>query len=94
MPQYNVAPFSEVSAPEEEGFIITNPPYGIRLGDVTDAEKIYQEMGMLRSHFSGWKMSVITDHPGFESHFGKPSSSVKNITNGAVRSFLYEYENF
>ncbi|MDR2900684.1 MAG: class I SAM-dependent RNA methyltransferase [Treponema sp.] len=92
MPQFKIAKFTEAKAPEEEGFIITNPPYGVRLGDVSDSEKIYQEMGILQSHFHGWKLAVITDHPGFESHFGKPSTSVKNITNGAIRSFLYEYE--
>lgn len=92
MPQFKVGLVKDIKAPEKEGFIITNPPYGIRIGDAADAEKNYQDMGILRSHFSGWKMAVITDHPGFESHFGKPSSSVKNITNGSVRSFLYEYE--
>ena len=93
MPQCKAAMFSETKAPDADGFIITNPPYGLRLGDVTDAEKIYQEMGIFRSHFAGWKMSVITDHPGFESHFGKSASSARNITNGAIRSFLYEYTN-
>jgi putative N6-adenine-specific DNA methylase len=92
MPQLKIAKFSETKAPDEEGFIVTNPPYGVRLGDVTDSEKIYADMGILRQHFSGWKMAVITDHPGFESHFGKASSSVKHITNGAIRSYLYEYE--
>jgi putative N6-adenine-specific DNA methylase len=94
MPQIKLAKFSEIKAPEDEGFIVTNPPYGIRLGDITDAEKNYEEMGILRERFTGWKMAVITDHPGFESHFGKPASAVKNITNGSVRSFLYEYEEF
>jgi putative N6-adenine-specific DNA methylase len=93
MPKFKIANFAKTNAPEEEGFIITNPPYGIRLGDVVDAEKNYEAMGILCDHFVGWKMAVITDHPGFESHFGKASSSLKHITNGSVKSFLYEYEN-
>lgn len=92
MPQYKTALFNEIKAPWEEGFIITNPPYGIRLGNVADAERNYQEMGILCDRFPGWKMAVITDHPGFESHFGKPSTLVKNIMNGSVRSYIYEYE--
>ena len=91
MPQYRQGTVAEAAAPDEEGVIITNPPYGKRLGEVGDAERVYQEMGALCGHFAGWKMAVITDHPGFESHFGRPATSVRDITNGAIRSYLYEY---
>ena len=74
------------------GFIITNPPYGRRLGDVESAEKTYAQMARLGRHFAGWHLSVITDHPGFESFFGKKADSCREITNGAVRSYLYQYD--
>lgn len=76
----------------EKGFIITNPPYGRRLGNPEDAEKIYTDMGKLERNFSGWKLGVITDHPGFESFFGKRADSCREITNGAVHSFFYQYD--
>jgi len=75
-----------------EGFIITNPPYGHRLGDTESAEKNYTEMGRLARNFSGWKLAVITDHSGFESFFGRKADSCREITNGAIRSYLYQYE--
>ena len=77
---------------ETEGFLITNPPYGRRLGDVESAEKTYSEMACLARNFPGWKLAVITDHSGFESFFGKKADSCREITNGAVRSYLYQYE--
>jgi putative N6-adenine-specific DNA methylase len=77
---------------EEGGFIITNPPYGKRLGDPESSEKIYGEMGKLAGNFPGWKLALITDHPGFESFFGRKSDSCKEITNGAIQSYLYQYE--
>jgi putative N6-adenine-specific DNA methylase len=49
-------------------------------------------MGDLRRRFAGWKLAVITDHPGFESHFGKKADSVREITNGAIRSYIFQYE--
>jgi putative N6-adenine-specific DNA methylase len=76
----------------EGGFLVTNPPYGERLGDREEAEQTYQAMGILEQHFPGWKLVVITNHPGFESFFGRRASSVKNITNGALKSYLYQYE--
>jgi putative N6-adenine-specific DNA methylase len=86
-------PAAESDSPEgPEGFIITNPPYGRRLGDADSAEKNYAEMGCLARNFSGWKLALITDHPGFESFFGRKADSCREITNGAIRSYLYQYE--
>jgi putative N6-adenine-specific DNA methylase len=98
LPKFRVLPFRDAAVPlsgsgdEPEGFIVTNPPYGIRLGDQAEAEATYREMGELSQRFKGWKLAVITDHPGFESHFGKKADWCKEIMNGANPSFLYQYE--
>ena len=94
LPSFKVLPMEETKPPDDydEGFIITNPPYGHRLGDTESAEKNYAEMGCLARNFSGWKLAVITDHPGFESFFGRKADSCREITNGAIRSYLYQYE--
>ena len=96
---FRVLPMEEAAPPEfpggtaeETGFIITNPPYGRRLGDAESSERIYAEMGKLAEKFSGWKLVLITDHPGFESFFGRKADSCREITNGAIRSYLYQYE--
>ena len=75
-----------------EGFIVTNPPYGRRLGETADAEYNYSAMKILHENFHGWKLSVISDHPGFESFFGSKADSCREISNGAVQSYLYQYE--
>jgi len=85
-------PFESAREEHGAGFIITNPPYGRRLGDTEASERIYAEMGCLAGHFPGWKLVLITDHPGFESFFGRKADSCREITNGAIRSYLYQYE--
>jgi putative N6-adenine-specific DNA methylase len=105
LPGFRTLPLREARAPgpvfpaagsgaklPPEGFIITNPPYGKRLGDAASAERIYGEMGGLVRRFPGWKLALITDHPGFESHFGRKADSCRQITNGAIRTYFYEYE--
>jgi len=76
----------------DRGFILSNPPYGERLGDLAQAEENYRAMGHLIQDFPGWTLGFITNHAGFESHFGKNASAVREITNGALRSYLYIYE--
>jgi putative N6-adenine-specific DNA methylase len=75
------------------GFIITNPPYGRRIGDTAEAEERYQEMACLRTAFSGWKLALICDHKGFESFFGKKADNCRELRSGAVDTWLYQYEN-
>jgi putative N6-adenine-specific DNA methylase len=77
---------------EDAGFIITNPPYGKRLGEPEDAEACYARMPLLRRGFPGWKLAVITNHPGFESFFGRPADSCREISGGALQSYFFQYQ--
>jgi len=90
--ELKVSPMKEARSPfDDSGFIVTNPPYGKRLGDQSMAEEIYREMSGLGSRFPGWKLAVITDHSGFESFYGKKADSCREISNGAISSYFFEY---
>ena len=87
------SPFDDAESDSSpKGFLITNPPYGKRLGDQSQAEQIYKEMAGLKQRFPGWKIAVITDHGGFESFFGKKADSCREISNGAIPSYFFQYE--
>jgi putative N6-adenine-specific DNA methylase len=93
LPEFRILPMEQARASgDDPGFIITNPPYGKRLGNPETAEEIYRDMGKLARHFPGWKLGVITDHPGFESFFGTKADSCREITNGAVASYFFQYD--
>jgi putative N6-adenine-specific DNA methylase len=93
LPAFKTLALKDAVAPTgDAGFIITNPPYGKRLGERSDAEALYHAMNGLIQRFPRWKLGVVTDHPGFESLFGKKASSCREITNGAVASYFFQYE--
>ena len=93
LPEIKVLPMKDAHASSTEtGFILTNPPYGKRLGSPGESEAIYAEMAGLCRSFPGWKLALITDHPGFESFFGKKADSCREITNGAIPSYFFQYE--
>jgi putative N6-adenine-specific DNA methylase len=94
LPEIRALPMGEarpLRGAEDQGFIVTNPPYGRRMGDRAAAERTYGEMGRLLTRFPGWKIAVITDHPGFESFFGRKAGFCREITNGAIQSYFYQY---
>ncbi|MDR1363060.1 MAG: class I SAM-dependent RNA methyltransferase [Spirochaetaceae bacterium] len=82
----------DAKAPADEGFIITNPPYGIRLLDKESAEDTYRKMAVLRDNFPSWKINILSSHSGFESFFGSNASRCKKITAGASETYFYEYD--
>jgi len=86
------SPFEVSDASGVQGFLVTNPPYGKRLGDPSASEQIYRDMGGLEQRFPGWKFAVITDHSGFETFFGKKADSCREISNGALSSYFFQYE--
>jgi putative N6-adenine-specific DNA methylase len=77
---------------DSSGYIITNPPYGKRLGSPEQAEQTYREMSTLGRHFTGWQLVLITDHEGFESFYGKKADSCCPVSNGAIPSYIFLYD--
>ena len=93
LPKITGLPMQKAKAEDEScGFIITNPPYGKRLGDAETSERVYREMAVLARNFPNWKLAVISDHPGFESFFGRKADSCNEIKGGQNELFFYQYE--
>jgi len=52
--------FRDIIPPQEKGFIITNPPFGIRVLDKKTIDRFYIDfVGALKNRFKGWKIGVL-----------------------------------
>nr|MCR4790820.1 class I SAM-dependent RNA methyltransferase [Treponemataceae bacterium] len=91
-PDFDVADFKDIRAPYDQGLLLANPPYGERLGDAEEAEKLYAEMHSLFQDFAGWEMGFITSNPNFESAIGKQADSAKTIKSGNLDTKFYIYK--
>lgn len=90
-PDFEVADFKDIAAPYESGLIITNPPYGERIGDAEQAEALYKEMSVLFEEFRGWEFGFITSNESFPTAIGKHPQSVKKIKSGNLDTSFYMY---
>ncbi|MBO5907395.1 MAG: class I SAM-dependent RNA methyltransferase [Clostridia bacterium] len=81
----------KISNEGRRGTIVTNPPYGERLGTVREAECLYREIGERFRSLSPWQVYVITSHPGFERFYGKRADKVRKLYNGMLPCYLYQY---
>ena len=81
----------KISADNRRGTIVTNPPYGERLGTLREAEKLYREIGEHFRSLSPWQVYIITSHPSFEKFYGKKADKVRKLYNGMLPCYLYQF---
>ncbi len=88
--QFNHVGLSDCSTQEAHGLLITNPPYGERLGEATQLIPTYQQLGqVLHSHFRGWNAAVITNNSTLARAIGLRSGKQYSVYNGALECKLY-----
>lgn len=84
-------PFSDISSRYKYGFIICNPPYGERLGDMPEVERLYKEMGSVFKRFDTWSFYVITSNQRFESLIGRKADKKRKLYNGRIQCNYYQF---
>ncbi len=86
-----VGDIKDFKTPDERLLVITNPPYGERLLDVREAEKLYKIMGERFERTQGKKYFVISPHDEFEKHFGAVADKRRKLYNGMIKCQLFMY---
>lgn len=82
----------ELSAPADAGVIVTNPPYGVRLGEKEQLAKFYPELGnVLKQRFAGWNAYLFSGDADLPKLIRLSASKRTVLYNGALECRLYEY---
>lgn len=74
------------------GLILSNPPYGQRLGDASQLPEEYRALGDWCSRFRGYRAGFLVAHPDFEAAFGRRPTLRKPLPNGPLQSVFYLYD--
>ena len=80
-----------ISADGRRGTIVTNPPYGQRLGERRGVETLYRELGAHFRALSPWQVYVITSDQEFEFYYGKRADKKRKLYNGMIPCTLYQF---
>ncbi len=74
------------------GLVLTNPPYGARLGDASNLRSLYASLGRtLRERFGGWRVGVITSDEALARACDLPFESIgPPVPHGDLRIRLYQ----
>lgn len=74
---------------DTQGLVLTNPPYGERLGDEPTLFFLYQHLGeRLKAEFAGWQAAIFTGNPELCKMMKLAADKTYKLYNGAIPSQL------
>jgi putative N6-adenine-specific DNA methylase len=83
----------ELSPPAPHGLLITNPPYGVRLGEQSELAAFYPRLGnALKQRFAGWRACIFTADMRLPKLIGLKPRRRTPLYNGALECRLYEFD--
>ena len=83
----------ELTAPANEGIIVTNPPYGVRLGEQEELADFYPKLGdVLKKQFTGWRAYLLSADMQLPKLIHLAASKRTPLFNGALECRLFEYK--
>jgi len=72
-----------------EGWILTNPPYGLRVGEAADLRDLYATLGKALKSKRGWRLGLLTSDLALAGQMRLPLRPRFSTSNGGIPvSFL------
>ena len=83
----------EVPAPAESGVIVTNPPYGVRIGEQAELAEFYPKLGdWLKRKCAGWNAYILSADMELPKLIRLNATKRTPLFNGALECRLFEYK--
>lgn len=84
-------PFSELRAKAEYGCIITNPPYGERMGDDAEIVALYRSFPLVLRRLPTWSHYILSSRPDLEELVGQKAGRRRKLYNGPLECTYYQF---
>ena len=89
---FKISDFKKIVPSENKGVIVTNPPYGYRIGDTEKLQILYKNLGdHLKTNFQGFSGYIFTGNLELLKHVGLRTKKKIILKNGMIDSRLAYY---
>jgi 23S rRNA (guanine2445-N2)-methyltransferase / 23S rRNA (guanine2069-N7)-methyltransferase len=83
--------FSELTSSRQYGCVITNPPYGVRMGSDEEIEALYRSMPDVLRRLKTWSHFILSARPDLERLVGQQADRRRKLYNGQIPCTLYQF---
>ena len=73
------------------GVIVSNPPYGERLGNKNEIDSLYRDIGKIFKKLDTYSIYILTSNEDFERLYGKEANRRRKLYNGRIKVDYYQY---
>jgi len=93
--EFKPGPVSTYEPLVPSGLVVTNPPYGIRLGDEENVRDIYKDLSYtLKNRFKGWNAWILSGNKDLITDLKLKSTRRHFTYNGPIECRFLKYEMF
>jgi 23S rRNA (guanine2445-N2)-methyltransferase / 23S rRNA (guanine2069-N7)-methyltransferase len=83
--QFTCLPFSAIVPTPQKGWLISNPPYGLRIHSNQDLRNLYAQLGnVLRKNFPEWQVGLLCSDYKLITQTRLPFSASLSFLNGGL----------
>ena len=87
-------PFQQVKE-FQNGILITNPPYGMRLGEIEEVQALCKEFGdFLKTNCTGTTAFIYTGNPELRKSVGLKTTRRIHLDNGKLEGVLLQIDSY
>jgi len=83
--------FADLQSSKTYGCVITNPPYGERLGSARELEQLYHSFPKVLAGLPTWSYFILTAYPGFERVMGRQADRRRKLYNAQIECTYYQF---
>jgi len=84
--EFSCRAISVIDPPFGPGWVVTNPPYGVRVGKKDDLRNLYAQFGkVMRARCPGWRVTMICDRVRLIHNTGLDFDKGIPTTNGGLK---------
>jgi len=89
---FAVADIKELRLEEEAGVVITNPPYGMNIGELRELPPLYEALNKTLEKKPGWALYLLTADKSFPRYFKRARpEKIRKLYNGPIEANFFSY---
>lgn len=84
-------PFASLASQRKFGCLVTNPPYGERIGEERELQELYESIPAVLRGLPTWSHFILTAYPNFQAVIQRSADRRRKLYNGRIECIYYQF---
>ena len=89
--QFITRDVAELSSTKDYGVVVTNPPYGVRIGEEQEIERLYRSLPAIFRRLPTWSFHLLSGRLDLEHLFGQNATRRRKLYNSKIECGFFTF---